>query len=82
MNLNKAGQFGDGLMVTGKHLIFMNGKETEIKVNMLAFSANTHQLKGKHIKPKTPHKACSRCESCNLLSISLAQTVCHILLSL
>ena len=52
MNKNEAGQFGDGLMVTGKHLIFMNGKETEIKVNMLAFSTNNHQLIGKHIKPK------------------------------
>ena len=31
-------------MVTGTHLIFTNGKETEIKVNMLGFSLNNHQL--------------------------------------
>ena len=32
--LNERGQFGDGLMVTGKHLIFVNGKQNEITVIM------------------------------------------------
>ena len=32
--LNERGQFGDGLMVTGKHLIFFNGNQNEITVIM------------------------------------------------
>ena len=36
--LNERGQFGDGLMVTGKHLIFFNGKQNEITVIMLVLT--------------------------------------------
>ena len=33
--LNERGQFGDGLMVTGKRLIFFNGNQNEITVKMV-----------------------------------------------